>query len=65
MPPFIDKLQAKSPSKVQAKVKSEKGKEEFGLWGVTKISWATTNPPLTFRRFWVGLHGSDRSPKYP
>ena len=37
----IYKPKAKSQSKVQAQVKSKKGKKEFGLWAITKILWAT------------------------
>ena len=36
----IEKTEAKSQSKVYAKVKSKKGEKKFGLWAVTKISWA-------------------------
>ena len=35
----IDKPESKS--QVQAQSQIEKGKEEFGLWAVSKISWAT------------------------
>ena len=41
---FIDKPEAKS----QSQSNPEKIKWEFGLWAVTKISWATT-PPITFK----------------
>ena len=45
---YFDKPEAMSQSKVQARVKSKKGQKEFGLWAITKISWAygpPTPPP--------------------
>ena len=41
----IDKLEAKSQSKVQVQVESKKRKKEFGIWAVTKRLEATH--PLT------------------
>ena len=43
---LIDKPESKS------QVQAQRGKKEFGLWAVTKILWATTNPttpPKTFK----------------
>ena len=47
---FIDNPQTKIQSQSHS---NPKGKEEFGLWAVTKILWATHPPhhPLTFRGY--------------
>ena len=46
---IFDKPESKTQVQSPSPKSNRKGKEEFGLWAVSKILWATTTPPITFK----------------